>query len=79
MLKTQKIEKIKKNWVNFLKVQCFLKSKLMTRKQLADNNGVNNALITQKFQQQQQKKLNKFSKSLMLSIVKFNDLEAINR
>ena len=50
----------------------------MTRKQLADNNGVNNALITQKFQQQQ-KKLNKFSKSLMLSIVKFNDLEAINR
>ena len=78
MLKTQKIEKIKKNWVNFLKVQCFLKSKLMTRKQLADNNGVNNALITQKFQQQK-KKLNKFSKSLMLSIVKFNDLEAINR
>ena len=55
MLKTQKIEKIKKNWVNFLKVQCFLKSKLMTRKQLADNNGVNNALITQKFQQQQKK------------------------
>ena len=78
VLKTQKIEKIKKKRVNFLKVQCFLKSKLMTRKQLADNNGVNNALITQKFQQQK-KKLNKFSKSLMLSIVKFNDLEAINR
>ena len=55
MLKTQKIEKIKKNWVNFLKVQCFLKSKLMTRKQLADNNGVNNALITQKFQQKKKK------------------------
>ena len=49
----------------------------MTRKQLAGNSGVNNALITQKFQQK--KKLNKFFKSLMISIVKFNNLEAINR
>ena len=28
----------------------------MTRKQLADNNGVNNALITQKFPQKKKKK-----------------------
>ena len=55
VLKTQKIEKIKKKRVNFLKVQCFLKSKLMTHKQLADNNGVNNALITQKFPQKKKK------------------------
>ena len=81
VLKTQKIEKIKKKRVNFLKVQCFLKSKLMTRKQLADNNGVNNALITQKFPQKK-KKIEKyfshFFKSSMLSQVKFNNFEAIS-
>ena len=81
VLKTQKIEKIKKKRVNFLKVQCFLKSKLMTRKQLADNNGVNNALITQKFPQKK-KKIEKyfshFFKSSMLSQVKFNSFEAIS-
>ena len=60
VLKTQKIEKIKKKRVNFLRVQCFLKSKLMTRKQLAENNGVNNALITQKFPQKKKKKRKKF-------------------
>ena len=82
VLKTQKIEKIKKKRVNFLKVQCFLKSKLMTRKQLADNNGVNNALITQKLPQKKKKKIEKyfshFFKSSMLSQVKFNNFEAIS-
>ena len=81
VLKTQKIEKIKKKRVNFLKVQCFLKSKLMTRKQLADNNGVNNALITQKFPQKKKKNrkyFNHFFKSSMLSQVKFNNFEAIS-
>ena len=54
----------------------------MTRKQLADNNGVNNALITQKFPQKKKKKIEKyfnhFFKSSMLSQVKFNNFEAIS-
>ena len=55
MVITQKIQKIKKNSVNFLKVQCFFKTNLMTFKQLADNNVVNNALITQKIQKNEKK------------------------
>ena len=53
----------------------------MTRKQLADNNGVNNALITQKFPQKKkkiEKYFNHFFKSSMLSQVKFNNFEAIS-
>ena len=56
MVITQKIQKIKKKFGKFLKVQCFFKTNLMTFKQLADNNVVNNALITQKIQKNEKKK-----------------------
>ena len=41
-------------------------------------NGINTALITQKTQKIE-KKFKKFFKSLMLSKVKFNDLQTISR
>ena len=63
----------------FLKVQCFLKTNLMTFKQLADNNVVNNALITQKFKKTKQNKFMTLFQSLMLSKTKFNNFEAISR
>ena len=53
----------------------------MTRKQLADNNGINNALITQKFHTQKkkiEKYFNDLFKGSMLSQVKFNNIEAIS-
>ena len=50
----------------------------MTLKQLAGIHGINNALITLKIQNIN-KNFNKLFKSLMLSEVKFNDLDAISR
>ena len=50
----------------------------MTFKQLADNNVVNNALITQKIQKNEKKIMTLFQ-SLMLSQVKFNNFEAYSR
>ena len=50
----------------------------MTLKQLAGIHGINNALITLKIQNIN-KHFNKLFKSLMLSEVKFNDLETNRR
>ena len=50
----------------------------MIFKQLADNNGVNNVLMTQKIQKKK-KKFDKFFRSLILSKVKFNKFQAIIR
>ena len=51
----------------------------MIFKQLADNNGINNVIMTQKIQQQQKKKIDKFFRSLIFSKVKFNKLQAVIR
>ena len=51
----------------------------MIFKQLADNNGVNNVLMTQKIQKKKKKKIDKIFRSLILSKVKFNKFQAIIR
>ena len=50
----------------------------MIFKQLADNNGINNVIMTQKIQKKK-KKIDKFFRSLIFSKVKFNKLQAVIR
>ena len=78
MLITEKIEKIKTNIQDFLKVWGNFSSNLVTLKHLASNNGVNKVLITEKIQKIKKNSVD-FFKSLRQFSLKFNDPEAISK